>query len=86
MAERRADGLSGATAFLRLAGDVAGGWALARGAVSAHRGGDPYAADALTLASFYGEATLALSPGLRAQIEIGAELVFGLDEAALGLG
>jgi alkylation response protein AidB-like acyl-CoA dehydrogenase len=86
MAATRVDGLSGATAFLRLAGDVAGGWALARGVVSAHRQSDPLATDALTLAGFYGETTLSLSPGLRAEIEMGAELVFGLDEAALGLG
>jgi hypothetical protein len=58
-----ADALAGATPFLRLVGDVVGGWLLGVGAVAAERrlgdGGDTRLRARAPLARFYAEQVLA---------------------------
>lgn len=65
MASDRDTALSGATAYLKLAGDVIGGHFLIRGVLAA-RSGDASAKDrnrALALAGFFAETSLASAPG-----------------------
>ena len=69
-----ADALAGASAFLRLVGDVAGGWVHARSALlarsdAAHAG---RVASTTALARFYADHTLCAAPGLLAQVCAGA--------------
>jgi len=82
MIERRArampDALSGATAYLKLLGDVVGGWMLAKGALAASTAiaaGDGDAAwlsSKLALARLYAESVLAQVPGQAAGVMLGA--------------
>jgi alkylation response protein AidB-like acyl-CoA dehydrogenase len=80
--------LAGATAFLKLAGDVTGGWLLCVGAVSAQRRlkngeGDPaFARGKITLARHFAETVLTTVPAALAGIQAGAEVL--ADDAALG--
>jgi alkylation response protein AidB-like acyl-CoA dehydrogenase len=91
MVSRRGDALAGATPFLRLAGDVTGGWLLCKGALAAQNRialGDlapDYAWGRINLARFYAETTLAAAPGLASDVRVGARLVFALSERALGV-
>ncbi len=81
------DGLAGATAYLKLAGEVIGGWLLARGALAAAdgRAGDKAYGEARTaLARQYAETVLSQAPGQVAGIIAGADLLAALDAAALG--
>ena len=84
-----ADRLAGATPFLRLAGDVTGGWLLCVGAVAAQRmlkdqvGEDDYARSKIALARVYAETVLSSAPGLMGDIKIGAEPLFAPGEAML---
>ena len=81
------DGLAGATPYLKLAGDVIGGWLLARGALAAAEGraGDKAYGDArIALARHYAETVLAQAPGQVAGVIAGAEMLAALDAAALG--
>ena len=81
------DGLAGATPYLKLAGDVIGGWLLARGALAAAdgRAGDKAYGDArIALARHYAESILAQAPGQIAGIIAGAGMLAALDAAALG--
>jgi alkylation response protein AidB-like acyl-CoA dehydrogenase len=89
IADRRGqpDALAGATAYLKLMGDVVGGWLLGKGALAAAEGraGDPaYAAARIGLASHYAETVLAQAPGQTPAITAGAEALCALDAAALG--
>ena len=80
--ERRArampDALSGATAYLKLLGDVVGGWMLAKGALAASAaiatgdGDAGWLGTKLALARIYAEAVLAQVPGQVAGVMIGA--------------
>lgn len=79
--ERRArampDALSGATAYLKLLGDVVGGWMLARNAlaalplIAAGEGDMGWLATKLALARIYAEAVLAQVPGQVAGVMLG---------------
>jgi hypothetical protein len=89
MAERRgqADAQAGATPYLKLTGDVMGGWLLAKGALAAAEGraGDKsYAAGKIGLASRYAETVLAQVPGQIAGITAGAEGLEAFSAAVLG--
>lgn len=63
MTEDRDRGLAGATAYLKLAGDVIGGHFLIRGALQATSGADESDANMIALAGFYAETRLANAPG-----------------------
>ncbi len=84
-----ADRLAGATSYLKLAGDVAGGWLLCVGAVAAQRmlkdqvGEDAYARSKIALARVYAETVLSSAPGLLGDIKIGAEPLFAPGEIML---
>jgi alkylation response protein AidB-like acyl-CoA dehydrogenase len=81
------DGMAGATPYLKLAGDVIGGWLLGRGALAAARGraGDSAYGDArIALARHYAETLLAQAPGQVAGVIAGADVLASLDAAALG--
>ncbi|MEE2567407.1 acyl-CoA dehydrogenase [Hyphobacterium marinum] len=77
----RADSLTGATEFLKLAGDVTGGWLLAIGAVAGQRRlkegeGDPdFAEGRIDIARFYAETTLTAAPALVDSIRLGADFL-----------
>jgi len=80
--ERRArampDALSGATAYLKLLGDVVGGWMLAKGglaasaAIAAGEGDAGWLSTRLALARIYAESVLAQVPGQVAGVMMGA--------------
>ena len=81
------DGLAGATAYLKLAGEVIGGWLLCRGALAAAHGraGDKAYGDArIALARHYAETVLSQAPGQVAGVIAGADVLAALDVAALG--
>jgi 3-(methylsulfanyl)propanoyl-CoA dehydrogenase len=71
MKARRETALAGATAYLRLAGDVAGGRYLAQSALAARGASD--AAQAYALARFFADDTLSRAPGSVAGITAAAE-------------
>ena len=83
------DRLAAATPFLKLAGDVAGGWLLCVGAVAAQRmlkeGSNEagYAHARISLARVYAETVLSSAPGLVGDVKVGAEPLFGPGEAML---
>ena len=78
------DALAGATAYLKLLGDVVGGWQLARAAAAAPRLADKsYARGKLALARLYASQVLTSAPGLAdavcagaAELEAGAAALF----------
>ena len=81
------DGLAGATPYLKLAGEVIGGWLLARGALAAAdgRAGDKaYGEARIALARHYAETVLSQAPGQVAGVTAGADTLAALDAAALG--
>jgi alkylation response protein AidB-like acyl-CoA dehydrogenase len=80
-----ADGLAGSTPFLKLMGDVTGGWLLARGALSCvgRSDTDPYARARIGIAGHYAETLLAQAPGKVAAVIAGGDALKALDEAAL---
>ena len=59
-----ADALSAATPYLKLAGDVIGGWILGRQALAAAGSDDPWLQGKLALARLYAGQVLNLAPGL----------------------
>jgi alkylation response protein AidB-like acyl-CoA dehydrogenase len=60
-----ADALAGATTYLKLLGDVTGGWLLAKAALAAAKSGDAdFAAQKLALARFYASQVLSSAAGL----------------------
>ncbi|MBJ7410626.1 MAG: acyl-CoA dehydrogenase [Phenylobacterium sp.] len=91
--ERATDGLLGAanaaaltaaTPFLKLAGDVVGGWILGRQALAAAGSDDPWLASKGALARLYASQVLTLAPGLADAIaEEGAEDMAAVPAAAL---
>ncbi len=87
------DALAGSTAYLRLMGEVIGGWMLGRGAlVAADRMAaeraigipDPYWRTKIGLARLYAEQVLAQAPGLTAAVTQGAADLFNTTPEALG--
>jgi hypothetical protein len=88
LAERRgrADALAGATPFLRLAGDVVGGWMLAKGAAAALRR-DPnpaFVRRRVGMARIYAEQVLAGVAGQAAAVTAGVVDLAVMDMAELG--
>jgi hypothetical protein len=83
------DRLAAATPFLKLAGDVTGGWLLSVGAVAAQRmlkeGSNEaqYANSRISLARVYAETVLTSAPGLLGDVMVGAEPLFGPGEIML---
>jgi alkylation response protein AidB-like acyl-CoA dehydrogenase len=83
------DRLAAATPFLKLAGDVTGGWLMSVGAVAAQRmlkeGSNEaqYANARIALARVYAETVLTSAPGLLGDVMVGAEPLFGPGEAML---
>jgi alkylation response protein AidB-like acyl-CoA dehydrogenase len=79
---QKRDALAGATPFLKLAGDVTGGWMHAKAALAAQRRlkektGDPgYCASKIALAGFYAENILAQVPGQLAAVTAGSDVLF----------
>jgi alkylation response protein AidB-like acyl-CoA dehydrogenase len=94
MLERRGhaqpDALAGATPYLRLLGDVVGGWMLAKGALAASerlaRGEGPsdYYRTKIGLARVYAEQILSQAPGLAQAVSQGAIDLFRATPESLG--
>jgi alkylation response protein AidB-like acyl-CoA dehydrogenase len=84
LAHPGAESLAAASAFLRLAGDVAGGWTLAREALAAASASDPRLATRPVLLRAYASQVLTQALGLAAAITAGAADLEALDLAALG--
>jgi len=89
MSEHRAtaDAMAGATPYLKLMGEVAGGWLLAKGALAAaegRAGDETFARSRISLASHFAETVLAQAPGQLAGITAGAAALEALTAAALG--
>ncbi len=78
---RGGDSLAAATPYLRLAGDVAGGWALCRQALACAPG--PQAETKAALARLYASQVLAQAPGLAEGVMTGAEDLAATAAAAL---
>ncbi|THD82008.1 MAG: acyl-CoA dehydrogenase [Phenylobacterium sp.] len=66
------DALSAATPYLKLAGDVIGGWMLGRQALAAGGSEDPWLKGKAALARLYGGQVLAAAPGLAEGLMDGA--------------
>jgi 3-(methylthio)propanoyl-CoA dehydrogenase len=83
------DALAGATPFLKLAGDVTGGWTLAKGALAAlghlqaKTGDAAYMTSKISLAGFFAENVLAQVQGLMASVTAGSDVLFEPDMEAL---
>jgi hypothetical protein len=94
MLERRGhaqpDALAGASAYLKLLGDVVGGWMLAKGALAASarlaagEGPADYYRTKIGLARVYSEQILSQSPGLAAAVSQGAIDLFRATPESLG--
>jgi alkylation response protein AidB-like acyl-CoA dehydrogenase len=92
MVERRGhaqpDALAGATAYLKLLGDLTGGWMLAKGALAAanHTGDDDdqWWTTRIGLARVFADQVLAQSPGLAAGVTAGAIDLVKTSARALG--
>jgi hypothetical protein len=83
----QADAQAGATPYLKLTGDVIGGWLLACGALAAAEGraGDAaYAQSKIGIATRYAETVLAQVPGQVAGVIAGAAGLEALSAAVLG--
>ena len=81
----REQGLSGATAYLELAGDVIGGHFLARGALAARKDHPSLRGRMTALAGFFAETSLAEAPGKVSGITSGGESFLGESEALFGV-
>jgi alkylation response protein AidB-like acyl-CoA dehydrogenase len=94
MLERRGhaqpDALAGATPYLKLLGDVVGGWMLAKGALTASRrladgeGPQDYWRTKIGLARVYSEQVLAQAPGLSQAVSQGAIDLFRATPESMG--
>jgi alkylation response protein AidB-like acyl-CoA dehydrogenase len=71
LAHRGPDSLAGATPYLKLAGDVIGGWMLGREALLSGGGAEPWLAAKGPLARLYASQVLAQAPGLAAGVMAG---------------
>ena len=85
MQEDREVALSGATAYLALAGDVIGGHFLALGAVEARSEQSDVRGRMTALAGFFAETALAAAPGAVASITQGGQAMLAESEALFGL-
>jgi alkylation response protein AidB-like acyl-CoA dehydrogenase len=92
MVERRGhgqpDALAGASAYLRLLGDLTGGWLLARGALAAAAGRPATESGAwrqtrIGLARVFSEQVLAQAPGVAAAVTAGAIDLFRAEAGSL---
>jgi alkylation response protein AidB-like acyl-CoA dehydrogenase len=85
VAHRGADALAAATPYLKLAGDVIGGWMLGRHALLAadRAAGDPWLAGKAPLARLYASQVLTLAPGAKEAICAGADDLAAADVAVL---
>ncbi|HVN42004.1 MAG TPA: acyl-CoA dehydrogenase C-terminal domain-containing protein [Steroidobacteraceae bacterium] len=87
--QSQADQLAGATPYLKLLGDVIGGWMLGKGALvaaarlAAGEGPEDFYRGKIALARFYAEQTLALAPGMAEAVVQGAD-VLAITAEALG--
>ena len=81
----REKGLAGASAYLKLAGDVIGGHFLTRGAVAARREGGVMRGRMTALAGFFAETALAEAPGRVSGITRGGDSFMSQSEALFGL-
>lgn len=85
----RADVLAGATPYLKLAGDVAGGYFLCLGAIAAQRrlkdaeGDLAYAQSKIDIARFFADTCLAAASGLVEPVTAGAASLYDVPEAVL---
>jgi hypothetical protein len=75
--------LAAATPFLRLTGDVVGGWILGRQALAAAGSDDPWLQGKAALARLYASQVLALAPGIAEGLCEGAEDLEATKAAAL---
>jgi alkylation response protein AidB-like acyl-CoA dehydrogenase len=84
------DALAGATPYLKLLGDVVGGWMLGKGALAASRrlakgdGDADYCRMKIGLARVFGEQVLAQAPGLTQAVTQGSVDLFRASPEALG--
>ena len=76
--------LAGATAYLKLAGDVIGGWMLARQALATAQGADDWSKSKSALARIYASQVLAQAPGLADGVVEGADDLEAVAADALG--
>jgi alkylation response protein AidB-like acyl-CoA dehydrogenase len=76
--------LAAATPYLKLAGDVIGGWMLARQALAAAGGADEWSKSKAALARVYAGQVLAQAPGLAEGLMDGAGDLESVSAAALG--
>ena len=77
------DSLTAAGPYLRLAGDVIGGWMLGRQALAAAGSEDPWLKGKLALARLYSGQVLSLAPGLAEGLTDGAADLEATPAAAL---
>jgi hypothetical protein len=84
------DALAGAAAYLKLLGDVMGGWMLGKGALAAARhlaageGDAAYWRTKIGLARIYSEHILAQAPGLTAAVTQGSADLFNITAESMG--
>jgi|CXWL01.1.fsa_nt_gi alkylation response protein AidB-like acyl-CoA dehydrogenase len=81
LAAPRTDALTGASAYLALAGDVIGAMLLARGVLHAPAMAEPIVEEQIALLAYYSETVLARAPARLAAIKLGAAALF---DPALG--
>lgn len=83
--------MAGATPYLRLFGNVTGGYFLAKGALAAHQkissgeGDKNYLAARIVLAQYFADNVLPLSQGLAESVTAGAETLYELSAEQLAL-
>lgn len=83
LAHKGPDALAGATPYLKLAGDVAGGWILGLEALAA-TGDDPWSKNKAALARVYSAQVLAQAPGLCEAVTDGAADLEAMTPEAMG--
>jgi alkylation response protein AidB-like acyl-CoA dehydrogenase len=83
MAHGGPDALTAATPYLKLAGDVVGGWMLGRQALAAAGSDDPWLKGKAALARLYSGQVLSLAPGLAEGLTDGAGDLEATSAAAL---
>ena len=83
LAHKGPDALSGATAYLKLAGDVIGGDMLARQALATASGEDPWSKSKSALARIYASQVLTLASGLADAVTEGGADLEALSAASL---
>ena len=84
LAHKGPDALSGATAYLKLAGDVIGGWMLAKQALEVSGAADDWSKSKAVLARVFAGQVLAQAPGLADGVMDGGADLESLSAEALG--